>query len=260
MAIGVFPANAELTFKTSTGVLYTDPATGNIKLQKADLVCTAYLKAQSRPDADDAPGVDRTIERLEGRMVDPIALPLNIRSGGVCRAIVDKKPGTLRLFIGTQSAFGVHEILGEKIYCEWRPDPMRDYQPVTGTPTPPNVDDAESPIYTASAALSALRVVAVNAGGALVYASANNADHAFGTIGLLTAAVADGAIARPLTEGHWLDTSWSWTPRAPIFLGVDGLLTQAVPVRGTAQFILQVAQAVTATRIDFEIQEPVLFG
>jgi hypothetical protein len=77
---------------------------------------------------------------------------------------------------------------------------------------------------------------------------------------LLTAAVANGAIARPLTEGHWLDASWTWTPRAPIFLGVDGLLTQAVPVRGTAQFILQVAQAVTATRIDFEIQEPVLFG
>lgn len=257
MAVGVFPANAELTFRTSTGQLYTDPATGNVKLQQANLVCTAYLRPQSSPQADDAPGVDRTIERLEGRMVDPISLPLNIRSGGVCRAIVDKTPGTLRLFIGTQSAFGIHEILGEKIYCDWRPDSMRECQPVG--PVPP-LGGAESPIYTASAALAALRLVAVRADGQLVYADAANPDHAFSTIGMLTAAVAANATTQPLTEGHRTDSSWNWTPFAPIFLGGDGTLTQTPPVRGTALFILQVAQALTPTTIDLEIREPVLFG
>lgn len=125
-------------------------------------------------------------------------------------------------------------------------------------PPPPDTDQGNalySNAYPAGASLSALRVARLNADGELDYASSAVQAHAFTVLGLLTSAITTEESARVLQEGGFADESWTWTLGTPIWLGVDGVLTQTPPESG---FLLQVAIPKTATSIEFEIQEPVM--
>ncbi|ANJ20685.1 hypothetical protein RDp07_gp25 [Roseobacter phage RD-1410Ws-07] len=51
-------------------------------------------------------------------------------------------------------------------------------------------------------------------------------------------------------EGLMTEDGWSWTPNAPIFIGTDGVLTQASPVFGTP--VRRIAWAISATTINLE--------
>ena len=126
MARSPFPANALITFEVTTaGTLTVDPATGNTIVEKTPVVLEAYLKRSRGPNPVVEPGVDRSSETLEGRLVEPISLPNSISFGAVGTAVINGQSGTIRLRRGVQSAFGVNLVIGDKIYCDWEPGTVR---------------------------------------------------------------------------------------------------------------------------------------
>ena len=106
---------------------------------------------------------------------------------------------------------------------------------------------------TAGEALGGHRVVVLNASAEAVYASNAVPEHLHKVLGLTTGAVILGAEATVQTGGEMTEPTWAWTLDAPIFLGVDGLLTQTPPASG---FLLVVAFPVTATKIFIKLREP----
>lgn len=82
-------------------------------------------------------------------------------------------------------------------------------------------------IYTAGTDLGGHRVVYAHNGFAR-YASADNADTACEIVGITTHAAAPYADIQVLTAGPIEDVSFSWDVTKPIFLGLNGLLTQTV--------------------------------
>jgi hypothetical protein len=107
----------------------------------------------------------------------------------------------------------------------------------------------------ASANLSALRAVAINDSGQLIYADAAMAAHAYRVVGVLTTAVTTGNTAQVLQGGKASDSSWGWARGTPIYIGGNGVLTQTAPSSG---FILQIATVVSSQSIFVEIQDPFL--
>lgn len=109
-----------------------------------------------------------------------------------------------------------------------------------------------APSYPASATLSALRVVTLNSSNQWVYADKDTSSHVNTAISLLTTAVSSGSSVRPVLQGLVTDSSWSWSLDALLWLGANGLLTQAPPTTG---FLRQVATVVSPTQINFNPQE-----
>lgn len=115
----------------------------------------------------------------------------------------------------------------------------------------------QSRLFLAASALSALRVVAINGDGKLIYADPNNPDHAFRVIGLLQSAVVMNAGVQALMRGFVIDSSWHWQLDKPIWLGANGTLTQNPTGTG---FLLIVATVIDAQTLNFELQEVNLYG
>ncbi|CAN5813981.1 hypothetical protein BH20PSE1_BH20PSE1_01020 [soil metagenome] len=109
------------------------------------------------------------------------------------------------------------------------------------------------------------RIAAQALGGQrLVYASsASGCDYAdnrvfaqrFALLGITQGAVVGGAEATILSYGPFTEPSWSWTP-GPLYLGIDGLITQTPPV-APAAFLLVVGVAVDATHVLIDLHEPI---
>lgn len=72
-------------------------------------------------------------------------------------------------------------------------------------------------------------------------------------LGITTQAAEQGGVIRVKRQGLLVESTWSWNP-GPVFLGSNGLLTQASPVTG---FILQVGVAMNATTLDIRPTFPI---
>lgn len=77
--------------------------------------------------------------------------------------------------------------------------------------------------------------------------------------GLLVTGISENAaiVSDPVTvrsDGYITDMSWNWTPGA-VYCGATGLLTQTIPSSG---WVLQVATAVSQTKISVEIRQPIM--
>lgn len=83
--------------------------------------------------------------------------------------------------------------------------------------------------------------------------------HAYRPVWLTTGAVIDGDTATVLAYGAIEEPSWTWTPHMPIFLGLDGMLTQTAP-DAPATFVLQVAIATASFRIFYNPKVAVLLA
>lgn len=104
-------------------------------------------------------------------------------------------------------------------------------------------------IVAAGSALSALRVVRPDAIGRAVYASSNTVADAEMVYGMtITAAAGAGLPVTVLLSGYYTDASWAWDLTKPIWLGVNGVLTQTSPATGFTQ---AVARPLTATSLEF---------
>jgi hypothetical protein len=109
--------------------------------------------------------------------------------------------------------------------------------------------------FVASTALGGHRIVYKNSISQVAYASNNDNAQASLVIGITTEAVSSGANVSVLIFGEFEEFTWSWLTDRPIFLGLNGLMTQTVPTSG---YVLQVAAPITPTKILVDIRTPVL--
>lgn len=95
------------------------------------------------------------------------------------------------------------------------------------------------------AALSGHRAIAVDADGYAIYASAADAVSVLAYAGVSLGAVTDGGSLSVRAHGELIEPSWAWTPGLPLFIGLNGALTQTAP----AGVQRQIGVALSATRI-----------
>ena len=107
----------------------------------------------------------------------------------------------------------------------------------------------------AATALSALRVVTADDTGRLVYASSADLTQFAKGLALTLQAFAEGDEAVAALALIVTDAAWSWEDSSPIFLGLDGVLTQVAPTNG---YLRQVAAPLSSTSLYFEPQEATL--
>jgi hypothetical protein len=110
--------------------------------------------------------------------------------------------------------------------------------------------------YPAGAILSGHRVVTLDSNGDLKYATCTDAAHAGRVIGITTHAADAGAPCSVQTFSTMNESSWSWTPDQPVFLGADGALVSAPPP--DAAFVMVVGFAISPTVLFISLREPIL--
>lgn len=125
-----------------------------------------------------------------------------------------------------------------------RPNITLDIQ--SGGLVPLNVDLS----LTAGANLSALRAVTTDGSGDAIYADTDTLSNAV-VVGVTETAANAGNAVSVRTAGIVEDSNWAWT-KGPVFLGTNGTLTQTAPTGGA--IIVQVARAITATKIQVDIE------
>lgn len=109
-------------------------------------------------------------------------------------------------------------------------------------PAGPSAEQLTLPATTAIGGQRAVRFL----NGHLAYASSLNVGDANLVLGISVNAASPGGEVVVQTSGLMTDGYWTWTPDAPIFCGVQGVLTQVLPTTG---FILILGVALSATRI-----------
>ena len=114
--------------------------------------------------------------------------------------------------------------------------------------------DAATKNMTAGESLSALRAVTVGSDGRVIYADVMDVATR-NVIGVTETAAAEDATVRIRHQHHLTDSSWSWTPGQPVYVGAGGVLTQTPP---SATYIVHVGVAISATSIFIDIQPPII--
>ena len=109
--------------------------------------------------------------------------------------------------------------------------------------------------YTAFESLSALKIVALNNQGSFVLASANDSDTIFKIVGLTNQAIAANTTGSVVISGEFEDSNWAWQTNKPLYLDVDGTITQTPP--DTRNYLVILGTAITATKILLNIEKPI---
>lgn len=104
-------------------------------------------------------------------------------------------------------------------------------------------------------ALSGHRLVAPLNNGTIDYADCTTAAHMNRPVWLTTGAWAAGVTATVVAAGPVTEPTWNWTPGQPIWLGLNGALTQTIPP--TALFVRRVAKVIDATTIEFNVSDAI---
>lgn len=116
----------------------------------------------------------------------------------------------------------------------------------------------ELPIYiefpAAAGGLGGHRAVRLVAGEAS-YADNTNVPDANLVLGVTRGAVVAGDLAQIQVTGLMTESSWAWTPDAPVFVGAAGVLTQPAPASG---FALMVGIATAADQILIGARMPIV--
>lgn len=123
---------------------------------------------------------------------------------------------------------------------------------------PPGNDGAPgsaAETYQAGAAVSGHMGVAINSDGEVEYASCDSGLSSLSFIGVTTSAASSGADVPVRSSGEIEHGGWTWTPGLPVFLGLNGALTQTLPPG--ALFCLVVGYAHAATRLLVNPQPPI---
>lgn len=102
------------------------------------------------------------------------------------------------------------------------------------------------------------RVVAFSETGKITYASCDSLFDASVVLGITNSAAIANDPIYITRSGEITDSSWNWIPKQPIYLGINGVLTQTLPP--TAKFSLVVAIPATTTKIFVTIREPIVLA
>jgi hypothetical protein len=121
---------------------------------------------------------------------------------------------------------------------------------------------AASSTLTAIAAIdiSGERIVISQADGTLIYDDPTNLALSEAAAFITVSAGIAGSEISLITYGPVSASFWNWTPGAPIFLGLNGTLTQSVPALPNAVFLLQVGVAETPTMIFWDPQPSIVLA
>ena len=112
--------------------------------------------------------------------------------------------------------------------------------------------------YTAAAPLSGHSVIALDSAGQAIYASADQLSHALRLAGVSAGAAVLGDPILVVSAGLMVHGGWSWTPGSPVFVGLNGALTQTLPVG--AVFSRVIGQAVSTTGLLVDLQPPIVIA
>jgi hypothetical protein len=135
---------------------------------------------------------------------------------------------------------------------------IRDYSinvEISGALVPGGVRSNISTFTAAGQIISALRGIRINAAGKAVYASSANLADANTVLGVSITAASLGSTVILVTSGEIENAEWNWTPSAPIYLGVDGVLTQVPPI---SEFVQCIGNATTAKKMKVNIQTAII--
>ena len=110
-----------------------------------------------------------------------------------------------------------------------------------------------SATYVASTSLSGHRIVTLNSTGQATYANNNVQLDSNRLVGMTTGAVIGGGIATVQSMGELTEPGWSWDVSLPVYLGIDGLLTQVTPVSPAASFSAVVGFPISPTTLHLNI-------
>jgi hypothetical protein len=128
-------------------------------------------------------------------------------------------------------------------------------QGLGGPPGPPGPSGGAGATYTAAEAVSGHAVLALDASGQAIYASANDAGHALRIVGISLSAAAAAASVGVQSAGYLEHAGWTWAPGALLDLGLAGAIVASPPVG--AVFIQVLGRALSATRVHLVPQPPV---
>lgn len=110
-----------------------------------------------------------------------------------------------------------------------------------------------SPVITltAGADIGGHRGVSVGPDGLGMYADKGSAPDC---IGVSAGAAVDGAALAVQTSGEMTESSWSWNPGEPVYLGDNGLLTQTPTTTGN---LVVIGTATGEKRLLINIEQPI---
>ncbi len=125
-----------------------------------------------------------------------------------------------------------------------------------GPPGPPGPAGGASIIATAATPIGGDRFVFLDAAGAPQYADARTPAHAHSVVGMTLGAADAGQPVSIIRSGEVQEPAWAWEAGAPVFLGANGVPTQA-PLPDAA-FCLVVGFATAPTRLFVSINPPIV--
>ena len=105
--------------------------------------------------------------------------------------------------------------------------------------------------------ISSYKIMTVDNQGFAIYADPSNPDHVSNVLGVSVNSVTDNTYVTIRTSGFMEDPAWSWVPYEPIFLGINGTMTQTPPLTG---FLLVVATVISPTKLLINIKEPIVLS
>jgi len=126
-----------------------------------------------------------------------------------------------------------------------------------GLPGPPGGATLE---YTAGVALGGHRVVILNREGKLSYASADNVTHMGRVIGITMGATEPDASCQVQNFDQLDEPSWTWDLNKPVYLGLDGILTQELPTVPQSRFSMVVGFPTSSTSLFVNLREPIVLS
>lgn len=122
-----------------------------------------------------------------------------------------------------------------------------------GPPGPPGQAGVTYLTFLADGALGGHRAVVMTTVGKVGYADNTMLTHANGVLGITIGAAADGDSVNVQTTGEVIEPSWNWTLNLPVFLSVNGLLTQTYP---TGEFVLIIGVPTAPTKLIIGVKLP----
>lgn len=98
----------------------------------------------------------------------------------------------------------------------------------------------------------------VHASGSLRHASCDDTATMQSVLGITLNAAAPGGSVNVVRVGEVTEPTWNWTVGSPVYLGLNGVLTQTLPA--TARFSLIVGFAKSQTELFVSLREPIILS
>lgn len=134
---------------------------------------------------------------------------------------------------------------------------IREHVVSGGVQGPPGIPGASTQFeyHLAGATLGGNRAVTLNSAGYLVYPDVSQPNS--WCLGVTKHSAVPGELVQVQILGTYMEPGWNWVVGDPVFLGINGVLTQVVPTIG--QFIV-VGTAITPTGIFININPSIYVG